>query len=213
MLKSITYLDLETTGAAPAKDRITEIALIRFDNGVEVGRWQTLVNPQQDIPAFIQQLTGIDNAMVASAPTFAEVSQTLLGFLKGSVLAAHNAKFDHGFIKEEFKRLDLGLWQRYEQQQKVLCTVKLSRLLYPEHKSHGLSAIMDRHQITSNARHRAMGDVEMVLAFLAAAKLELGAVVLKKAFEALMAEPLLKVSKKVTEKTIGKAIETNLKPQ
>ena len=65
MLPSITYLDLETTGATPLKDRITEIALVRFDNGVEVARWQTLVNPEQPIPIFIQQLTGIDNEMVS----------------------------------------------------------------------------------------------------------------------------------------------------
>ena len=120
MLPSITYLDLETTGATPLKDRITEIALVRFDDGIEVARWQTLVNPEQEIPPFIQQLTGINNEMVANAPTFAQVSDKLLAFLEGSVLAAHNVRFDHGFIKAEFKRLD------YTLRQKVLCTVKLS---------------------------------------------------------------------------------------
>ena len=71
MLPSITYLDLETTGATMVKDRITEIALVRFEGGVEVARWQTLVNPEQPIPPFIQQLTGIDDKMVENAPTFA----------------------------------------------------------------------------------------------------------------------------------------------
>ena len=185
MLPSITYLDLETTGATPHADRITEIALVRFDNGIEVARWQTLVNPEQPIPAFIQQLTGIDNTMVANAPTFAEVADTLLGFLEGSVLAAHNVRFDHGFIKTELKRLDITL------RQKVMCTVKLSRLLYPQHRSHGLDAIMERHHITSTARHRAMGDVESILAFLESAKLELGEAAIKNAATRLMRGPTL----------------------
>lgn len=185
MLPSITYLDLETTGATPLTDRITEIALVRFDNGIEVARWQTLVNPEQAISPFIQQLTGIDNEMVANAPTFAQVSDKLLGFLEGTVLAAHNVRFDHGFIKAELNRLG------YTLRQKVLCTVKLSRLLYPQHRSHGLDTIMQRHNITSVARHRAMGDVESVLSFLASAKLELGDAAIINAAKQLMRGPAL----------------------
>ena len=185
MLPSITYLDLETTGATMVKDRITEIALVRFEGGVEVARWQTLVNPEQPIPPFIQQLTGIDDKMVENAPTFAEVADTLLEYLEGAVLAAHNVRFDHGFIKSELKRLDIPL------RQKVLCTVKLSRLLYPQHYSHGLDAIMQRHQITTIARHRAMGDVETILAFLDAARLELGETALENAAKKLMLGPPL----------------------
>ncbi len=185
MLPSITYLDLETTGATPFKDRITEIALVRFDNGIEVARWQTLVNPEQPIPVFIQQLTGINDEMVANAPKFAEVADQLLSFLEGSVLAAHNVRFDHGFIKSEFKRLN------YTLRQKVICTVKLSRLLYPQHRSHGLDAIMLRHNITSIARHRAMGDVESILAFLASAKIELGDAAIINAAAQLMRSPIL----------------------
>ena len=185
MLPSVTFLDLETTGATPLRDRITEIALVRFDNGVETARWQTLVNPEQPIPIFIQQLTTINNEMVANAPTFAEVADTLQAFLEGSVLAAHNVRFDHGFIKAEFKRIGITL------RQKVICTVKLSRLLYPEHKSHGLDAIMQRHQLTTIARHRAMGDVELILAFLASAALELGDNAINSAANILMKGPSL----------------------
>ena len=185
MLPSITFLDLETTGATPLRDRITEIALVRFDNGVETARWQTLVNPEQPIPAYIQQLTTINNDMVANAPVFKEVADTLLAFLEGSVLAAHNVRFDHGFIKAEFKRIGITL------RQKVICTVKLSRLLYPQHKSHGLDAIMQRHQLTTIARHRAMGDVEMMLAFIESAKCELGDEAITKAAAELMQYPTL----------------------
>jgi DNA polymerase-3 subunit epsilon len=185
MLDVITYLDLETTGATPLHDRITEIALVRFEQGVEVARWQTLVNPEQAIPIFIQHLTGINNDMVASAPTFAQVADTLLSFLEGAVLAAHNVRFDHGFIKSEFKRLGITL------RQKVLCTVKLSRLLYPEYKSHGLDAIVQRHHIANIVRHRAMGDVQAMLAFVDAARMELGEQAIYFAVQKLMSAPSL----------------------
>lgn len=185
MLPSITFLDLETTGATPLRDRITEIALVRFDDGVETVRWQTLVNPQQPIPPFIQSLTGISDAMVADAPLFAEVADKLLALLEGSVIAAHNVRFDHGFLKSEFKRLNITL------RQKVLCTVKLSRLLYPQHYSHGIDAIVARHQITGLARHRAMGDVEAILIMLNDATRDLGADAVQAAALKLMAAPTL----------------------
>lgn len=185
MLPSITFLDLETTGATPLKDRITEIALVRFDHGVETARWQTLVNPQMAIPPFIQSLTGIHNGMVESAPVFSEVAHQVLSFLEGTVLAAHNVRFDYGFLKTEFKRLGISFHQ------KVLCTVKLSRLLYPEHFSHGIDAIVARHNIEGLARHRAMGDVEAILKMLADARQQLGESVIQAAAEKLMASPAL----------------------
>ena len=141
MLPAYVLLDLETTGATPLVDRITEIALIRYEQGQEVARWQTLINPETPIPPFIQQLTGIDDGMVESAPLFREVAEQLMAYLEGAVLCAHNVRFDHGFLKNEFKRIGINL------RQKVLCTVKLSRRLYPQHYSHGLDAIIKRHQI------------------------------------------------------------------
>jgi DNA polymerase-3 subunit epsilon len=167
-LPSCVILDLETTGTTPLYDRITEIALIRFENGIETDRWETLVNPGITIPPFISRLTGITNDMVSGSPTFEEVAPVLYGYLEGAVLAAHNVRFDHGFLKSEFRRLGAML------RQKVMCTVKLSRRLYPEQRSHGLDAIMRRHGLTTSARHRAMGDVELVVAYLEIAKRELG---------------------------------------
>ena len=169
MLPSYVVLDLETTGGSPVHDRITEIAAVRFENNLEVARWSTLVNPGTTISYFIENLTGISNEMVRAAPAFAEVAQHLLGLLNGAVLVAHNARFDHGFLQSEFARLDISL------RVKTLCTVRLSRLLYPQHRGHGLDAIMQRHGLASSARHRAMGDVDVVLAWLASATQELGA--------------------------------------
>lgn len=169
MLPCYVLLDLETTGGNPVHDRITEIAAVRMENGQEVARWSTLVNPGTTISAFIQRLTGISNAMVAEAPPFAEVAPHLLALLDDAVLVAHNVRFDHGFLLNEFARLEVPL------RVKTLCTVRLSRLLYPQHKGHGLDAIMQRHSLSTNARHRAMGDVDMVLAWLGLAAQELGA--------------------------------------
>ena len=168
MLPIITFLDLETTGATPLRDRITEIGLVRFENGVEVCRWQTLVNPEINIPPFIQNLTGITNEMVQDAPTFAEVADELAAYLEGAVMAAHSVRFDLGFLKSEYRRIGQSLTQ------KVLCTVKLSRTLYPQYHRHSLNAIMERYQLTTEMRHRAMGDVELMIGFVNAAEEELG---------------------------------------
>lgn len=168
MLPSYVVLDLETTGANPVSDRITEIAAVRVDNGREVARWSTLVNPGISIPIFIQNLTGIHNEMVADAPRFDEAAVRLLDLLDGAVLVAHNVRFDHGFLKNEFERIGIDL------RSKTLCTVRLSRKLYPQFRSHGLDAIMQRHGLHTQARHRAMGDVDMVLAWLQQASTEFG---------------------------------------
>lgn len=169
MLPCYLVLDLETTGGSPVHDRITEIAAVRIEGGLEVARWSTLINPGATISSFIQNLTGISNQMVRTAPGFEEVAPRLLELLDGAVLVAHNARFDHGFLQNEFARLEIAL------RVKTLCTVRLSRLLYPQHRSHGLDAIMQRHGLQSSQRHRAMGDVDMLLAWLGSAAQELGA--------------------------------------
>ena len=178
-------LDLETTGGTPLHDRIIEIALIRFEEGVESERWETLVNPGMPIPPFITRLTGISNGMVQDAPSFEEVAHKLYDFLEGAVLAAHNVRFDYGFLKNEYRRIGALL------QHRVLCTVRLSRKLYPHHKGHGLDAIVQRHGLHTDLRHRAMGDVELVVAYLEVARRELGSRQLLDAAGALLKDPSL----------------------
>ncbi|WP_018914628.1 3'-5' exonuclease family protein [Thiomonas sp. FB-6] len=153
MLPSYLLLDLETTGGDPVRDRITEIAAIRFDGGRETARWQSLVDPGRPIPPFIQRLTGISDAMVAGAPAFEQLLDTLLPLLEGAVLVAHNVRFDHGFLKNALARAGV------EPRLRTLCTVRLSRRLEPQHSGHGLDAIMRRHGLVNPARHRALGDV------------------------------------------------------
>ena len=115
------FLDLETTGAAAARDRITEVGLVEVAHGRPIGEWSTLVNPGVPIPPIIQALTGITDEMVADAPTFDVIAQDLARRLDGKVLAAHNARFDYGFLKSEFGRAGV------QYSAAVLCTVKLSR--------------------------------------------------------------------------------------
>ena len=154
--RPLIFLDLETTGSSASRDRITEIGLIAIENGRHVGEWSTLVNPEMGIPPFIESLTGINDDMVASAPTFAEIAGELKSRLDGRLLIAHNARFDYGFLVNEFQRLDIVY------QSDVLCTVRLSRKLFPGHARHNLDTLMQRHGVDCSARHRALGDARVL---------------------------------------------------
>src|SRR3569833_2914446 len=94
----LAFVDLETTGGAAAQDRITEVGIIVVD-AEGVREWSSLVNPGMHIPEFIQSLTGISNDMVEQAPTFAELADQLHARLAARIFIAHNARFDHGFLK------------------------------------------------------------------------------------------------------------------
>jgi DNA polymerase-3 subunit epsilon len=155
----MVFVDLETTGSTGTVDRITEIGIVEIHEDGEVRAWSTLVNPQANIPSFIQSLTGITNEMVAKAPTFAEIADEVLSRLHGRLFVAHNARFDYGFLKNEFKRLDLDF------KAPVLCTVKLSRKLFPQYSKHNLDALVERHNLHMPARHRALADADVLRQF------------------------------------------------
>jgi DNA polymerase-3 subunit epsilon len=157
---SFVFVDLETTGANPAVDRVIEIGIVKVDAGRLDYEWSTLVDPGAPIPPLIQRFTGITNGMVRGAPSFAEVADDVLARLEGSLFVAHNARFDYGFLDHEFKRLG-RVFRR-----PALCTVKLSRALYPEHRRHGLDALIDRHGLDCAARHRALGDARVLWDFI-----------------------------------------------
>ena len=156
----LIFLDLETTGMSAAEERITEIGLVEVVDGEFVSSWSQLVNPGRTIPPFIQSLTGISDEMVEDAPTFGELAPDLYARLQDKILVAHNARFDYGFLKSEFARLDLA------DRPRVLCTVKLSRKLFPEHRSHSLDSLIARHGLICSARHRALGDAEVLWDFM-----------------------------------------------
>lgn len=154
----LAFIDLETTGGNPLVDRVTEIGVVEVD-GDRVSTWTSLVNPERAIPPFIQQLTGIRNEMVANAPTFAQLADELAERLQGRLFIAHNARFDYGFVKHEYLRLG----QRFRAD--VLCTVRLSRRLFPQYPRHNLDSLITRHGLTTGDRHRALADADLIWQF------------------------------------------------
>jgi len=155
----LVFLDLETTGASADRDRITEIGLIEVAGSQLVQEWSALVDPGRVIPPAVVSLTGITDQMVAQAPTFADIGAELLERLEGRLLVAHNARFDYAFLRAEFRRMGI----RYRS--RVLCTVRLSRALFPEHRHHNLDSVIERFALSCSARHRALGDAQAVWAF------------------------------------------------
>ena len=153
-------LDCETTGGRPVRDRMTELAWIEIKDGKIVGHHNQLFDPDIPIPPWIQKLTGISNRMVEVQPHFTQCADSLYETLNQQVIMAHNARFDYGFLKNEFRRCGKTFTA------KTFCSVKLSRRLYPEQKRHGLDHIIKRCAIKLQSRHRAMTDVLAVLAFL-----------------------------------------------
>jgi len=154
----IVFVDLETTGGSVGEHRITEVGVVEVAAG-QVSRWCTLVDPRQAIPPFIQQLTGITNQMVLGAPTFDEIAPALLKRLEGKLFVAHNAAFDRGFLRAEFERAGFSF------NPDVLCTVRLSRALFPAEKRHGLDALVERHALVPSDRHRALADADLIWQF------------------------------------------------
>lgn len=154
----LAFVDLETTGATATADRITEIGIVEVDaDGVR--EWSSLVDPGMPIPPFIESLTGISNAMVAGAPSFAQLADEVFERLRGRLFVAHNARFDYGFLKNEFRRTG------HDFRASVLCTVKLSRRLYPQHARHNLDSLIARHGLDAGDRHRALADARVIHQF------------------------------------------------
>jgi DNA polymerase III subunit epsilon len=153
---NLVFVDLETTGGNPAYHRITEVGIVRVQNGVLLEEWSSLVNPECPISPYIEAFTGISSEMVADAPLFADIAATVLEKLRGAVFIAHNARFDYSFLRSEFRKVGVDFASE------VLCTVKLSRRLFPEHVRHNLDAVIERHGLACSARHRALGDAQVL---------------------------------------------------
>lgn len=157
VLRTLEYVvvDVETTGgAADRGHRITEVCAVRMSgNGRVTGEFATLLNPERPIPPAVSALTRITQAMVESAPRFADVAGELRTFLNGSVFVAHNAAFDWGFIGVELERAGLAAPTG-----RVLCTVRLARKVVPEVSRRSLDALSWYFGVPNEARHRAFGD-------------------------------------------------------
>ncbi len=146
-------VDVETTGMSPVNDRITEIAMMKVCNGVLVNEFSTLVNPLVTVPPSITSLTGIDNVMLQNAPTAREVVPFVTEFLGDGAFVAHNVAFDWGFVRHTAHR-ERGIVLNNPQ----VCTVRLSRKIFPDLPSRSLGELARFLQIPVPQRHRASGD-------------------------------------------------------
>ncbi len=183
--KIFTIVDVETTGAGPLLGRVMEIGLLRVEHGEIVKTYKTLINPGESIPEFISDMTGIRDTDVLAAPTFEQVADEVLELFEGATFVAHNAAFDYSFLKSEFRRLGYGFTLPR------LCTVQLSRAVYPEHKHHNLSALIERHGFACLSRHRAMGDAEVLWQFLQMLEREIDQEDLRKHIKMLTYQPIV----------------------
>ena len=180
------FVDVETTGASPARERVTEVGIVTVDtdgDAQRVSEWSSLVNPGVPIPPEIQWLTGISNEMVRDAPRFAELAEQLYDRLSDAVFVAHNARFDYGFLKAEFARAG------YDWRAATLCTVRLSRTLYPDRGPHSLDAIVARFGLDGAERHRALGDARLLWRLMQCLRRRHGEAELEAAIERLLARP------------------------
>jgi DNA polymerase III subunit epsilon len=150
----VTYaiVDIETTGGYAAANGIIEISIKVFDGRNVVEEFESLVNPHQAIPRYIQSFTGINNEMVQDAPAFEEIAEKVYTCLQGNVFVAHNVNFDYSFIKSHLEHCG------YTLNTKKLCTVRLSRQIFPGLPSYSLGNLCNSLEIDLTNRHRAGGD-------------------------------------------------------
>jgi len=181
-------LDIETTGGQYNEEGITEIAIYKFDGHEVVDQFISLVNPEKPIQPFVVKLTGINNAMLRSAPKFYEVAKRIIEMTEDCVIVAHNASFDYRILQTEFRRLGF----RFHKQ--TLCTVELSKKLLPGHESYSLGKLVRALGIPMADRHRASGDA------MATVKL----------FKMLLAQD---IEKEIVKSMVKSEIKTGMSPK
>lgn len=195
--KNFTIVDVETTGGSPFFNRVIEIGLLRVEKGELIEEYQTLINPEMEIPEFIIKMTGITQEAVAAAPRFEEIAEDVLSKFEDAIFVAHNSQFDYGFLKEEFRRLGYA----FNMQQ--LCTVRLSRALYKEHKHHNLTALIERYNFACENRHRAFDDAKVLWDFLQHVNVDVEEKTLQKVLKRMIREPGARAPKFKTTRKLG----------
>ncbi|SHH99875.1 PolC-type DNA polymerase III [Sporanaerobacter acetigenes] len=146
--------DIETTGFSPINNKITEIGAVKIKNGEIIDRYSQLINPEVPIPEKIVDLTGITDELVRNKPTIDNILPGFYNFIEGSVLVAHNASFDVGFIRQNLSKLGIDI------ENPVLDTLELTRNLFPELKSHKLNIVAKHLNVSLENHHRAVDDAE-----------------------------------------------------
>lgn len=150
--KPLAFIDIEGFVDEDKNKRVIELGVVRVENNAVVKRYKQLVDPGLTIPPIITDITGISDRDVEAAPTFRQVGDELYGLLDGALFVAHNAGFDYGFIQGEYQQIgEMFAAPR-------ICTARLSKALYPHHPKHNLDALIERHGLIMENRHRAYDD-------------------------------------------------------
>jgi len=157
--RPLVFLDVETTGASSTTSRILEVGALRVEGGKVVKKFKQLIDPTEYVPSFITGLTGITNDDIYGQPIFAQIADELAEMLHDAVFVAHNVGFDYAFIQKEFKLVGTKFTADR------LCTVRLSRKLFPLQRSHRLDEIIRIHGYQVANRHRAYDDAEVLYKF------------------------------------------------
>jgi DNA polymerase III epsilon subunit len=155
LVSNVTFVvfDTETTGFSPTTDRIVEVGAIKFRNGRVMDERSWLVNPGRTIPYYARRVHGISDEMVKDAPSFKDFYPDFQNFIEGSVLMAHNARFDVSFLSAELTRNDQTLPKNL-----VIDSLSLFRRWYPQAKSFTLADIAVTAEIETDVLHRALAD-------------------------------------------------------
>lgn len=153
----LTFVDVETTGTSARYGRVIEVGVLRLEEGKLTKQYETLIDPQMRLDPFITTLTGITSQELESAPTFRDIKDTLLDLFADAILVAHNARFDHAFLKYEFERYGV------EFQIDKLCTVRFARALFPGYSSYSLENLISNLKIKVTKRHRAFEDARVLV--------------------------------------------------
>jgi DNA polymerase III subunit epsilon len=180
--RPIAFVDVETTGLSPSENRIAEIGVITVD-GDRIERWTTLIKTssrREVASSIVSEPSG-----PRYAPRFGDVAAELARRLSGRLLIAHNARFDHAFLRAEFDRVGISFHPE------VLCTVMLSRKLYPQRAHHDLDSLVERHRLRADVRHRALPDADLVWQWWQAIRRQHSEDAIGNTIESLLAGPVL----------------------
>lgn len=159
-IKPLVFIDIETTGLSPRSGgRVLEVGALRVENNKIVKQYKQLIHPNCYVPSFITKITGIKNQDIIDAPFFEQTAKNIEELCQDAVFVAHNVNFDYTFIQHEFA----ALGKKFSQDR--LCTVRLSRLMFPEYRHHKLDNIIERHGFNVQNRHRAYDDAEILYKF------------------------------------------------
>ncbi len=192
--QKIAFVDIETTGCSLARNRIIEIGVLRVENNKLIDTFQTLINPDTYLPPEIIDITGITPKDLENAPRFTSIKRDLTKILKDCAFAAHNVRFDYGFLKNELRRESISFRAKH------FCTCKLSQKLYPQYRHHNLTSIIERFNFSCQNRHRAFDDAKILWEFYQKIQEEFPKEVLESAFKTILKRPSTPL--RIDEKTL-----------